>query len=113
MNDKRRFNGSGELLITEPEPAKYELEVFGGWAVIRKITKEERVTSDGVIIPGGGRSSKGEIVAVPEDSVYKKGDIVLYTNFTIPLEDLEEITGDKSVELVRLEEIYLRIRRCT
>ena len=113
MNDKRRFNGEGDLIVAEPVPVKYELEVFGGWAVVRKINREERVTSDGVIIPGGGRSSKGEIVAVPKDCVYKPGDVVLYTNFTVPLEDLEEITGDKSVELVRLEEIYLRIKRCT
>jgi hypothetical protein len=38
---------------------------------------------------------------------------VIFTNFSTLVEDLEEITGDKSLELVRFEEVYLRLKRCT
>ena len=34
------------------------------------------------------------------------GDMVIFTNFPIELPDLEELTGDKNLCLVRGEEIF-------
>ncbi len=112
MNDKRRFNGEGELVVKEPEPQKYDIETLHGWVLIRKIENQERI-KDGVLIPGGGKSSRGVVVSTPADTGLSVGDIVIFTNFSILLEDLEEVTGDRELQLVRFEEVYARIRPCT
>lgn len=44
---------------------------------------------------------------------FEKGEHVIFTNFPIELEELEELTGEKNLKLVRYEEVYARIRKCT
>lgn len=110
MEDKRRFDDSGTLLVPDPEPEMFELEALHGWVVIRKVEQQERI-KDGVVIPGGGKSSRGIVVAAPTETGLHEGDEVIFTNFSILVEDLEEITGDKTLQLVRHEEVYVRLRK--
>jgi co-chaperonin GroES (HSP10) len=80
--------------------------------LIRKFEQKERI-QDGVVIPGGGKSSRGTIVAAPPETGLHEGDEVIFTNFSTKVEDLEDVTGDKQLELVRQEAIYLRLKKCT
>lgn len=102
--DKRRFNGDGDR--TAAIAQKFIVEPRKGWVVIRKIFREEKIQS-GIVTPAGSRSQRGEVVAAGEDTRLKTGDIVIYTNYPIDVaEDLEELTGEKNLDLVREEEIY-------
>jgi co-chaperonin GroES (HSP10) len=112
VEDKRRFDDSGTLLIPDPEPEQFEIETLHGWVLIRKFQQAERIEK-GVVIPGGGKSSRGMVVSAPKETGLNEGDEVIFTNFSILIEDLEEVTGDKSLQLVRFEEVYARLRKCT
>jgi co-chaperonin GroES (HSP10) len=77
------------------------------WVLIRKHAQAEKTTDAGVVIPEGqGRSSRGTVIGAAKDVPLFPGDEVIFTNFPIELEDLEELTGDKLLNLVRWEEIY-------
>ena len=82
------------------------------WVLIRQVQREEVQTAEGVILPGGGRSSRGSVVAVAKGIPLAIGDLVIFTNFPIELEDLEEVTGDRNLKLVRFEEVYAVIEPC-
>jgi len=87
--------------------ARYKILPLNQWVLIRREALGEKKTEAGVVIPEGqGRSSRGEVVAVAEGLPLDVGDQVIFTNFPIELEDLEEITGDKQLSLVRMEEVY-------
>ena len=112
MEDKRRFDDSGTLLVPDPEPEYFELESLHGWVLIRKFQRPERIVN-GVVLPDGGKSSRGTVVSAAPDTGLHEGDEVVFTNFSILIEDLEEVTGDKELQLVRFEEVYLRLKKCT
>jgi co-chaperonin GroES (HSP10) len=78
------------------------------WVVVRKVDPKDRLHSSGIVITEGqARSSIGEIVSFsPMVTDLKRGDLVLYTNFATKLDGMEDATGDKSLYLVRDEEIY-------
>jgi co-chaperonin GroES (HSP10) len=111
VQDKRRFDDTGVARIV-----KHTVQPRNQWVLIKKLEREEMRTEDGVILPGGGRSQRGRVVSVAKRSWFKRlffggmglaaGDIVVYTNFPIELEDLEELTGESNLHLVREEEIY-------
>lgn len=111
VQDKRRFDEVGAIRYV-----RHTVRPRNEWVLIKKIEREEKLTDDGIILPGGGRSQRGKVVSVARWSWLKrlfsggvrlkKGDIVVYTNFPIELEDLEELTGEKNLHLVRDEEIY-------
>jgi co-chaperonin GroES (HSP10) len=112
LKDRRRVNAEGESTGVEEKKIQFEIEPLQKWVLIRKIEREEKIV-DGVVIPGGGKSSRGIVVARAEGVALDKGDLVIFTNFPIELEDLEEITGDKALKLVRYEEVYARVKQCT
>jgi co-chaperonin GroES (HSP10) len=109
--DKRRFDDAGVARLV-----KHTVQPRNQWVLIKKLEREEMRTEDGLILPGGGRSQRGRVVSVAKRSWFKRlfsgdfglqaGDIVVYTNFPIELEDLEELTGESNLHLVREEEIY-------
>jgi co-chaperonin GroES (HSP10) len=111
MQDKRRFDDAGVARVV-----KHTVQPRNQWVLIKKLEREEMRTEDGLILPGGGRSQRGRVVSVAKRSWLKRlfsgdlglsiGDIVVYTNFPIELEDLEELTGESNLHLVREEEVY-------
>lgn len=118
--DKRRFTSTGDATeVLEQEKAEaqqlldeqWEIEPLQKWVLIRKVEREEKLTEGGVVLPGGGRSSRGFVVAAAKEVPLEAGDLVIFTNFPIELEDLEELTGDSNLKLVRYEEVYARFRK--
>lgn len=114
VQDKRRLDSEGVRGYVQ-----HTIRPRNQWVLIKKIEREEMQTGDGIILPGGGRSQRGRIVAVAKMPWWKRsldlnvGDIVVYTNFPIELEDLEELTGEKNLHLVREEEIYAVAMPCS
>ena len=78
------------------------------WVVIRKIEAKDRLASSGLVITEGqAKSSLGEVVSFSAKVTdLQRGDLVIYTNFAIKLDEMEDATGDKSLYLVRDEEVY-------
>jgi len=76
--------------------------------VVRKIDPRDKLSAAGLLITEGqARSSIGEVVSFsPKVTDLERGDVVLYTNFAIQLDEMEDATGDKTLFLVREEEIY-------
>jgi co-chaperonin GroES (HSP10) len=111
VQDKRRFDEVGVARLI-----RHTVQPRNQWVLIKKLEREEVQTSDGLILPGGGRSQRGRVVSVAKCSWFKRlfsgglelaaGDIVVYTNFPIELEDLAELTGESNLHLVREEEVY-------
>lgn len=110
VQDKRSFTSDGDRKVIIP---KYEIEALQNWVLIRKVSREEGTTEAGVVVVAGGRSSRGIVLHAGEGIPLAPGDMVIFTNYPIELEDLEELTGDKDLKLVRYEEIYARVRKCT
>lgn len=91
--------------------ARFRIEPLNQWVLIRRHSAGEKKTEAGVVIPEGqARSSRGEVVAAAPGLAVIPGDEVIFTNFPIELEDLEEVTGDRLLNLVRMEEIYAVLR---
>jgi len=78
------------------------------WVLIRKIDPRDRITQSGMVITEGqARSSIGEVISFSgEVTDLMRGDIVLFTNFAMKLDELEDATGEKNLYLVREDEIY-------
>lgn len=77
------------------------------WVLIRKTTKVDKLTDSGLVIAEGNvQSQLGEIVAVAPGTDLTPGDLVLFTNFAMTLEDVQEVTQDNKLFLVREEEVY-------
>jgi hypothetical protein len=110
--DKRRFNGDGERVIPVAQVTQYLIEPRNNWVVIRKIEIQETQTEAGVVLVGGGRSQRGEVVAAAPSTGLAPGDIVIYTNFPMDIPDVEDMTGEKNLHLVLEEEIYARAIPC-
>lgn len=115
--DRRRLDDAG----TRKE--KWEIRPRHAWVLIRQHRAQEKVTDGGVIQPGEDfflmdkgkpKSQRGIVVAV-SDAVkdLEPGDFVIFTNFPIDLEDIEELTADPELKLVRDEEVYASVKRCT
>jgi len=78
------------------------------WVVIRKVGAKDKLAKSGILITEGqAKSSLGEVVSFSEKVTdLVRGDLVVFTNFAIQLEELEDATGEKNLYLVRDEEIY-------
>ena len=115
---------SAEQLVQRREVAPMEtkrkrLAPRNEWVIIRKVEAKDRITRTNLVITEGqARSSLGEVVSVARVPWWmfwrkvrnlKRGDLVIFTNFGIKLEELEDVTGDKTLYLVRDEEIYSRL----
>lgn len=121
VKDNRRFEESGDLK-PEAKKKKYEVKPRKLWVLIRQMTEEEARTEAGVVMPGEDfflmdkgkpKSQRGIIVALSQEITdLQVGDYVIFTNFPIDLEDIEELTGSKDLKLVRDEEVYASVREC-
>jgi co-chaperonin GroES (HSP10) len=121
MEDKRRFDDAGErTALAESDPPKYRIEPRHEWVLIRQHKFQEEITEGGVVKPspdfflmnGDKNSQRGIVVAAGPKSDLKEGDFVLFTNYATALPDLEELTGDPGLKLVRDEEVYTRVHQC-
>lgn len=94
--------------VVAASQVRKKLRPRGSWVVIRKVEAKDRLYSSGLVITEGqARSSVGEVVSVAGSvNDLKRGDLVVYTNFAIQLEELDDVTGDKNLFLVREEEVY-------
>ena len=117
VKDKRRIDGDGNAIAVEEPKQEWEIIPRHEWVLIRKLKKEEKKTEAGVVLPGadfflsgGGKSQRGEVIAAGEKTQLQPGDLVIFTNYALKFEDLEELTGDSSLELVRDEEVYAVVR---
>ena len=124
--DKRRFTESGDrnAAVAEIEPEKFELIPRGKWVLIREMMQQETMTEGGVIQPGedffmlAKKDSKHTYAVVLKIGAEAKkdlslGDVVIVTKFSLKIEGVEQVTGDPNVKLVRDEEIYAVVRKCT
>lgn len=95
----------------------WKIEPRNDWVLIRKFVRTEKKVGD-VVQPGEGtpgfeaRSQRGIVVAAAEKTKLSEGDLVIYTNFPLDIPDIEELTGEKGLHLVREEEIYAVVRQC-
>ena len=83
------------------------------WLLIKKYTAPEQViVGEGgkvevVITEGMGRSQRGTVWAIaPAITDVMVGDMVIYTNYTMEIEDIEDLTGEKDLQLILDEEVY-------
>ena len=123
MEDKRRLTDEGTLRVAEPPAERYQIEPRQGWVLVRERQEGEKITAGGVIQPGADfflntKSPKHTHAIVVAFSPSVKGlevdDLVIVTKFSLNLEAIEELTGDKELKLVRDEEVYARLKRiCT
>jgi co-chaperonin GroES (HSP10) len=86
-----------------------------GWVIVKKLSLETVVTDAGVFVDRSqAKTYQAEVIeasdvirngeTVPSDLL--PGDLVIITAFSQTFEDLEEITGDKDLLMVRDEEVY-------
>jgi co-chaperonin GroES (HSP10) len=89
------------------ELVRRRIRPVNDWVLIRKAEVQDKIAGENILLPESqARSSTGIVVAAAPGLLVKEGDEVIFTNFPIELEDLEEVTGDKKLNLVRMEEIY-------
>jgi len=94
----------------------YELKARGKWVLIRMIAQEERISEGGIRIrEAQARTQHGHVVDVDTAEVrgLAVGQIVVFTNFPNALDDVEELTGERDLYLVREEEIYAAAEEIT
>lgn len=94
---------------------KYAVHPRHGWAIVRKLSLEQVTTDAGVIVDRSqAKTFQAEVVEASDvvrngkivASDLKPGERVIITAFSMTFEDLEELTGEKDLLLVRDEEIY-------
>lgn len=78
------------------------------WVLVRKLSLDEEVTGAGLVINKDQRKTFHGVVV---DMGWKVkhlaiGDTVLFSAFAMKNGDLEEMTGDKNLLMVRDEEVY-------
>jgi co-chaperonin GroES (HSP10) len=97
--------------VLQEAAKRYRIRPRHEWVLIRKEVEGERVTVDGVIVPEREqmRSFRGVVVDLAADVTnLSVGDRVIFTAYPMELEDVEELTGDKNLFMVRDEEVYAR-----
>lgn len=118
--DKAAEAAKSKQLQRLSEVKRKAVQPINDWVLIRKVQSQDKITDAGMVLTEAqSRSSVGEVVAVPRDErtwfeklwmrklvPLKVGQLVIYTAFPIELEDIEALTGDKKLQLVRYEETY-------
>lgn len=112
---------SNEVLAAAPAPQSTEIRDYftlkarGKWVVLRMIPREERKTAGGIVISTAQTKTQHGLVvdvsSAPEVVDLHVGDVVVFTNFVNSLDDVEELTGERNLFLVREEEIYARAEK--
>jgi co-chaperonin GroES (HSP10) len=84
-----------------------KLEPLNQWVVIRKYQNPDKLTDGGLVLTEAEtKSSVGEVVSAAAGVPLSAGNLVVYTAFPIEIEDIQALAHDKSLQLVRFEEIY-------
>lgn len=96
---------------------KYAVHPRHGWVIVRKLSLDQITTDAGLIVDRSqAKTYQAEIVEASDvvrngkivASDLKVGERVLVTAFSMTFEDLEELTGEKDLLMVRDEEVYCR-----
>lgn len=123
--DKRRFTqDGGRTAVADPVEEKFELVPRNEWVLIKEMRAGEQRSAAGVVTPGEdffmnqGKAAKHTYAKILSMGDKVKGDlevgfVVLVTKFSMTIEGAEQVTGDPDVRLVRDEEIYCVVKRCT
>jgi len=93
----------------EQAPKKKRVKPRKDWVLIKKVEPKDILHPDSGILEtrGNARSQMGRVVAVSLDiSDLIPGDLVIYTNFPMELEDIEELTQERNLHLIQNEEVY-------
>lgn len=115
------IDGEGHIKEPELEPEKpkappppdnrkfFKLKARGKWVLIRMVPREERRTEGGIVVSTAQAKTQHGIIEDFDASEVKNlevGQHVVFTNFVTELDDVEELTGERNLYLVREEEIY-------
>lgn len=93
---------------------RYALHPRRGWVLVKKLTPDDVIMEGGVLVDKTtARSLRAEVIEAADradgsPSDLSSGDVVLITAFGLEMEDLEEMTGEKGLLLLRDEEVYTR-----
>jgi co-chaperonin GroES (HSP10) len=100
--------------VPAQEREYFDVEPLNQWVLIRKIERVQTKVGDTELVTkvDEERSSVGIVLAISPNCKQglAVGDRVLYTNYALTLEDLEEATGDPLNFIVREEEVFCRLR---
>ena len=113
------MSSPSKVLDTSPvaETRKlYSLRARSKWVLIKMIPKDERRTSGGIVVSAAqAKTQHGLVIDVDSSQVpdLHPGDVVVFTNFPNDLDDVEELTGQRDLYLVRDEEVYARAEEIT
>lgn len=102
-------NEAEETLLPSPPRVKHVLRARGKWVVIKPVGTVEQISVGGIVLPNNSAGvQKGIVVSVDEAIVedLKPGMLVVFSNFPQDLDQIEELTGDRTLLLIREEEIY-------
>lgn len=101
----------GLPVLEIPKRKKYRIRPRRGWVLVRKITQDIEKVGDVFVDKSQARSLRGEVIEAadkadgsPTDLL--AGDVVIITAFGMEIEDLEEMTGEKHLVMLRDEEVY-------
>ena len=99
----------GFRVLELPKKKKYHIRPRHGWVLVRKITQDVEKVGDVFIDKSQRQSLVGEVMEVSEKVTdLKAGDRVIISAFTMEIPELEELTGQKDLVMLRDEEIYSR-----
>lgn len=96
---------------------KYAVHPRHGWVIVRKLSLDTITTEGGILVDRSqAKTYQAEVVEASDvtrngkivASDLKRGERVLITAFSMTFEDLEELTGEKDLLMVRDEEVYAR-----
>lgn len=103
-------------IVAVAAPAKKKkVRPLNNWVLIRKHLREAQLADGGVVVERDAeRSDVGTIMAIASNLrgangdplEVQVGDVVIYTHYALKIEDVEEVTKDPSLQMVRGEEIY-------
>ena len=102
--------------VVKPAPKrrkKHRLIPRNEWVLIRKTSLDEEVSDAGIILNRDNvKLHQGVIVeagAIARERGLSIGLRVMYTAFGMDLDDIELLTGDENLFLIREEEVYSAI----
>lgn len=95
---------------------KYAVHPRHGWVIVRKLTQKEEIVNGVIVNHDQEKSFQAEVVEASDvmrngklaGSDLKPGELVIITAFSTTFEDLERLTGEKDLLMVRDEEVYAR-----
>lgn len=112
------FDDEGHAKEAEPQAPKvippdnrkfFKLKARGKWVLIRMVPREERRTEGGIVVSTAQAKTQHGVIVDFDPSEVKHleiGQHVVFTNFVTELDDVEELTGERNLYLVREEEVY-------